>query len=169
MNNKIVYIDKKQIRSNFNCESENLNKYIKETARQHHVRNLSKTYVLLNKTKVVAFFTLFIESVELNIKDFNLPKDLKEEKETVPGVVLGMLARDISLKNLDYGNFLINEAMRKSYQVSEIVGIKGMFLKAENETVCEKFYDKLEFLKKIDDLSYYVPTKTLELIFKDND
>lgn len=78
-----------------------------------------------------------------------------------------MIARDKSLKGQDYGNFLLYEAIKKTYEASLIAGIKGLFLTPINSTVATKFYDKIDFLQKIDEKLYYVPITTIEALVKD--
>ena len=163
-----VYIEKRHNRDNFCCEEPELNEFIKIYARQNHSNNISKTYVVLNDNDVIAYYTLVYENIELkNIRN-EIPSDLRQSrKDKIPCVLLGMIARDKSLKGQDYGNFLLNEAIKKTYKASLIAGIKGLFLTPINSTVATKFYDKIEFLQKIDEKLYYIPIATIEALIKE--
>ncbi len=163
-----VYIEKRHNRDNFCCEEPVLNEFIKLYARQNHSNNISKTYVVLNDNDVIAYYTLVYENIELkNIRN-EIPSDLRQSrKDKIPCVLLGMIARDKSLKGQDYGNFLLNEAIKKTYKASLIAGIKGLFLTPINSTVATKFYDKIEFLQKIDEKLYYIPIATIEALIKE--
>lgn len=163
-----MYIEKCHNRDNFCCEEPELNEFIKQYARQNHSNNISKTYVVLNDNDVIAYYTLVYENIELkNIRN-EIPSDLRQSrKDKIPCVLLGMIARDESLKGQDYGKFLLNEAIKKTYKASLIAGIKGLFLTPINSTVATKFYDKIEFLQKIDEKLYYIPITTIEVLVKE--
>ncbi len=164
MNNP-VYIEKSHNRDKFVCEEPELNDFIKLYARQNHDNNISKTYVVLHNNDVVAYYTLVYENIELkNIKN-EIPSDLRpNRKDKIPCVLLGMIARDKSLKGQDYGFYLLYEAIKKTYKASLIAGIKGLFLTPINNKVAAKFYDKIDFLQKIDDKLYYVPIATIKAL-----
>lgn len=163
-----VYIKKGHNRDNFCCEEPELNEFIKRYARQNHSNNISKTYVVLNDNDVVAYYTLVYENIELkNIRNEILSDLRQSRKDKIPCVLLGMIARDKSLKGQDYGNFLLYEAIKKTYEASLIAGIKGLFLTPINSTVATKFYDKIDFLQKIDEKLYYVPIATIKVLVKD--
>lgn len=162
---KPIYISKSQNRRDFDCGEDELNEFIQKSARQNHDDNISKTYVIVDdNNNVIAFYTLVYENIEL--EELNLiPSDLRAcRKNKFPCVLLGMLARDKKIKQQDYGLFLLNEAIKKTYEASKIAGIKGLFLSPINKSVCEKFYDKIDFLTRIDEKLYYIPINTVREI-----
>ncbi len=168
--NSPVYIDKEQCRTDFECEESELNDFIKKYARQNHTNNISKTYVVLDNNKVVAYYTLVYENIELKDISNEIPSDLMQNrKDKIPCVLLGMLARDKKLKGQDYGMYLLYEAIKKTYEASQIAGIKGLFLTPINERVAKKFYDKIEFLQKIDERLYYIPIATIRALVKETE
>lgn len=160
-----IYIHKSQNRESFDCGEDELNDFIKKSARQNHDANISKTYVIVdNDNNVIAYYTLVYENIELQELTM-IPKDLQAcRKNKFPCVLLGMLARDNKLKGKDYGMYLLNEAIKKTYDASKIAGVKGLFLSPINGVVCKKFYDKIELLTKIDEKLYYIPIKTVEAL-----
>jgi len=167
MNNP-VYIEKYQNRDNFDCGEPELNEFIKLYARQNHTNNISKTYVILDDKNVVAYYTLVYENIELkNIKN-EIPADLRNNRrDKIPCVLLGMIARDISLKGQNFGLYLLNEAIKNTYKASTIAGIKGLFLTPINSIVASKFYDQIQFLQKIDEKLYYIPIATIQELVKE--
>ena len=167
MNNP-VYIDKDQNRSGFDCGEIELNDFIKKYARQNHTNNISKTYVVLDNNNVTAYYTLAYENIELKDISNEIPFDLRQNrKDKVPCILLGMLARDKNLRGQNYGMYLLYEAIKKTYEASKIAGIKGLFLTPLNAIVAKKFYDKIEFLQKIDERLYYVPIATIQALINE--
>lgn len=164
-----VYIDKRQNRNDFDCNEPELNDFIRHYARQNHENNISKTYVVLDSNKVVAYYTLVYENIELQDIKNEIPTDLRRNrKDKIPCILLGMLAKDKCLKGeKNYGEFLLYEAIKKTYKASLIAGIKGLFLTPINNTVAKKFYDKIDFLQKIDEKLYYVPIATIKALVED--
>ena len=163
-----VYIQKSQNRDKFYCEEPELNEFIKLYARQNHSNNISKTYVILDDNDIVAYYTLVYENIELKDIKNEVPSDLRQNrKEKIPCVLLGMLARDISLKGQKIGLYLLNEAIKNTYKASLIAGIKGLFLTPVNNTVAAKFYDQIDFLQKIDEKLYYIPIATIKVLVEE--
>lgn len=163
-----VYIQKSQNRDKFYCEEPELNEFIKLYARQNHSNNISKTYVILDDNDIVAYYTLVYENIELKDIKNEIPSDLRQNrKEKIPCVLLGMLARDISLKGQKIGLYLLNEAIKNTYKASLIAGIKGLFLTPVNNTVAAKFYDQIDFLQKIDEKLYYIPIATIKVLVEE--
>lgn len=173
----LKYLSKEHNKNDFFCEEENLNIFLKKYARQKHEQNLSKTYVWPDDhNNVMAYITIAYDTVDLSGLN-EVPNELgRSAKESIPVIYLLMLARDKTYKGKKTGRILLLEAIKMTYNASKIAGIKGLFLTAANEEVAEKFYDKIEFLKKISQIIdnenkpkivYYIPIKQIEAIVLD--
>ena len=91
---KIELLAKSHDRDGFDCGSEPLNLFLKQTARQHAERGISRTFVLVDEAAAVpkpihGFFSLNI----CQIKSGKLaPAEAKKLPRDVSGVRLGRLA-----------------------------------------------------------------------------
>ncbi|WP_238360958.1 hypothetical protein [Iningainema tapete] len=90
----IELLGKQHERERFNCGNEALNQFLKQTARQHIQKGISRTFVLVNTEQpetVIGFFTLTLCEV---LVDKFPAKFLKKYPYIVPGVKLARLAVD---------------------------------------------------------------------------
>ncbi len=91
---KIELLAKSHDRELFDCGSEPLNAFLKQTARQHAARGISQTFVLVDENAVepksiIGYFALNICQVKL---ESLLPEEAKKLPRQVAGVRLGRLA-----------------------------------------------------------------------------
>lgn len=98
--------------NNFDCGNIELNTYLRETARQHQRKNISKTYVLAHEhapADVIGFYTLALRKmVPVRAFPAGWGKGLPSE---VPAISLARLAVHHTEKNKGYGAFLLFDAM----------------------------------------------------------
>jgi ribosomal protein S18 acetylase RimI-like enzyme len=91
---KIEPLAKSHDRDGFDCGSEPLNLFLKQTARQHAERGISRTFVLVEEDAappkpVLGFFSLNICQIE---SESLTPAEAKKLPHDVSGVRLGQLA-----------------------------------------------------------------------------
>jgi len=82
---KIETLTREHNRDAFDCGNHELNRYLRNTARQHIDKGISRTFVLVEKsnpTEILGFFTL--ASCEILVE--KLPG--KYAKSTLPGLLL---------------------------------------------------------------------------------
>ena len=63
---KVELLDKHHNRNSFDCGNEALNQFLKQTARQHIQKGISRTFVLVNTEQpeiIMSFFTLTLADV----------------------------------------------------------------------------------------------------------
>ena len=125
----------------FDCGVPELNSWLHNSALKNQRDNTSRTFVLLEGTKVIAFYSLATASTERecipNSKQRNSPRD-------VPLISLGRLAVAIEFQGLGLGAHLLRDAIARSLAATEHVAAKFMRVDAKDDDVA-KFYHRFGF------------------------
>ncbi len=151
-------------RDGFDCGSDPLNLFLKQTARQHAARGISQTFVLVDEAAVtpkpiLGFFSLNI----CQIKPESLaPQEARKLPRDVPGVLLGRLAVDKSHQRQGIGKMLLVAAMKKFIEIFNAAGGIGLFVDAKDQDAKE-YYKQFGFLPlPSDELRLFLPIKTIQ-------
>lgn len=145
--NKIELLSRAHDREHFDCGSAPLNAYLKQIARQHTERGISRTFVLVEEhavepKEILGFFTLNI----CQLKTENLPPELAGRfPREIPGVKLGRLAVGHQRQRQGIGKMLLIAAMRKFLEVFESAGGIGLFVDAKDESA-RVYYEGFGFV-----------------------
>jgi GNAT superfamily N-acetyltransferase len=136
---------------------------------QYEKRRLGRTYVaLFSGTKSVAgYYTLAASAVAVA----DLPQEVAKRlpKHPVPVVLLGRLAVDQKAKGQGLGKALLREALRRSLDLSEQLGLFAVEVLAI-DTEAKEFYTKYGFVPLVDnELHLFLPIKTIEAGSKDGE
>lgn len=161
---KIELLSKSHDREGFDCGSEPLNLFLKQTARQHAERGISRTFVLvyedaIEPRSIIGFFSLNL----CQIKSESLPQaEAKKLPRDVSGVRLGRLARALAFKGQGTGEILLVAAMRKFLEIHERAGGIGLFVDAKDQKAKE-FYQRFGFVPvPSNELQLFLPVKTIQ-------
>lgn len=153
-------------RKSFSCKKEELNSYLKKTALQHIKKGISKTFVITNDTlsagdkkRIIGYYTL---AVYVNFSE-KFPHTIKKKfPDKVPGILLGRLAVSTGYENNKIATRLLMDAYRKTADISENIGIFGLFVDAKDDEV-KSFYEKFGFLSFPKyKLEMYLPLSTIK-------
>ena len=115
---KVELLAKTHDRDGFDCGSEPLNLFLKQTARQHAERGISRTFVLVDEAaatpkSIVGFFSLNI----CQIKSESLtPQEAKKLPRDVAGVRLGPAGSRQSLSTARHRENLAGGGNGKVYR-----------------------------------------------------
>ena len=151
-------------RLGFDCGSEPLNSYLRQTARQHQTRGISTTYVLVEEaaaiTKaIIGFFTLNICQVAA---EFLSEREAKSLPRNVPAVKLGRLAVATDSQKSGVGKILIAAVMQTVLSVFDKVGGIGLFVDAKDEYAAD-YYKPFGFVPLPErPLELFLPIKTIQ-------
>lgn len=161
---KIELLAKSHERDGFDCENEPLNLFLKQTARQHAERGISRTFVLVDEggaipTPIIGFFALNI----CQIKSETLsPEQAKNLPLDVSGVRLGRLARAKEFKGEGIGKILLIAAMEKFIEIFNLAGGVGLFVDAKDQKAKE-FYEKFGFIPlPSNEFELFLPVRTIQ-------
>lgn len=160
---RVELLSRAHDREGFDCGSEPLDAYLRQTARQHTERGVSRTFVLveedaLEPKPVLGFFTLNI----CQLRAEQLPPDLARKLPgDVAGIKLGRLAIAANRQRQGLGKLLLVTAMRKAIGVFESAGGIGLFVDAKDE-VAKAYYEQFGFVPlPANGLRLFLPLQTL--------
>ena len=140
----------KHDRSSFNCEEEELTRFLQKKARKEADSRASTCFVIvekINPTRILGFYTLSNASVALTAIPMETRKKLKLPKyPQAPVTLLGRIARDLQTKGTPVGKLLIANAIKRSVRSSREIGSVGILLDPKNESL-ENYYASLGFQK----------------------
>lgn len=145
-------------RQNFDCGEESLNLFLRNFARQNSEKGLGKTFVAVSPgdTQIFGYYTLSSGSVSFETVPEKVPR------YPIPTVHLGRLAVANAAKGKGLGEFLLMDALSRSLQVSEELGIYAIDVFALNNTA-KNFYSKYGFIELKDNPYHlYLPIATLK-------
>ncbi len=125
----------------FDCGVASLNDWLKRRAVTNQKNNASRTYVVTDGQKVIAYYCL--SSGALALKD--APSTVRRNMpDPIPVAILGRLGVDTSWKGHGLGAALLQDAVLRTVQAAEIVGIRGIVVHAISEEA-KQFYEHYGF------------------------
>jgi GNAT superfamily N-acetyltransferase len=166
LNIDILPISRQLDLESFDCGSRALNDYLQKYARQNHDRNISKTFVAVEKDggrKALGFYTLVASEIDAQSIPTSLSKHLP--RYPVPAVRIGRLGVDKRHKGRGIGGELLWDAFCKANRLSDEVGIYAVVVDAKDENAV-RFYHKYGFAPlSSDPKTLYLPIETIKILF----
>ena len=160
---KIELLERSHDREGFDCGSEPLNTFLRQTARQHATRGISRTFVLVEEESsepkaILGFFSLSLCQIQ---SESLAPEEAKKLPRIVSGVRLGRLAVARSLQGQGTGKTLLVAAMQKFLKIFEMAGGIGIFVDAKDQKA-KRFYEHLGFVSlPSNELELFLPVATI--------
>lgn len=127
--------------ANFSCGEVTLDHWLKHHALRNEGHGASRTYVVCVEQRVVAYSALATGAIVSELAPRGLRRNMPNP---IPVMVLGRLAVDSGWRNHGLGKALLRDAILRSVQVSELVGVKALLVHALSEEVVQ-FYDRHGF------------------------
>jgi GNAT superfamily N-acetyltransferase len=147
---------------NFDCGEEALNRFLTRFAFQNQQASASQTCIGLADGRVIGFYTLVVGEVSFE----NAPERLKKglARHPVPLMLLARLAVSLTWQGQGAGAGLLKDAMQRTTQAADIVGIRALAAHAKNDTV-RAFYEHFGFIPSpTDPLHLFVLIKDIRQI-----
>ncbi len=137
-------------RTSFDCGEPTLNEWLHHRAGQYERRDLARTFIATrsDESLVRGYYTMLTHRVVYDMLPTQEAKGLP--KLDVPVVLIGRLAVDRSVQGQGLGAHLLVDALRRTVQISEQVGIRAVEVEALNKTA-QRFYLKFGFRPLLDD------------------
>lgn len=159
-------------RNEFNCGAEALNIWLKQTALQHQVKGISRTFVAVpcdeisassyrdagydgvGSTSILGFYAL--ASAFVLIEDLP-PEPAKRYPRQIPVTRLGRLAIRSDMQGQGLGRLLLADAVSRARAAADSVGSAGIFVDAKDEPAT-RFYLNFGFKPNINQpFKLYLP------------
>lgn len=138
---RVELLDATHDRGGFDCGVEPLNRYLQQIARQHIVKGISKTFVLVDEhaaapKPVLGFFTISL----CQVLGQQVPaKWARKLPEQIPAMRLGRLAVAQTQQGAGYGKTLLVDALHRIARVADLAGGIGLFVDAKDEAAAAFF------------------------------
>ena len=161
---KIELLAKSHDRDGFDCGTEPLNLFLKQTARQHAERGISRTFVLVDEDaaepkRILGFFSLNLCQLKA---DALPPEEAKRFPRAVPGVRLGRLAVAKEFQRQGIGKMLLIGAMGKFMEIFNTAGGVGLFVDAKDQEA-KRYYEQFGFVSlPSNELELFLPAKSIQ-------
>jgi ribosomal protein S18 acetylase RimI-like enzyme len=165
---KLEPLTKHHDRDGFDCGSEPLNLFLRQTARQHAERGISRTFVLVEEyatdpKPIAGFLTLSLCQV---LSESLAKTAAKELPRKVGGIRLGRLAVSKARQRQGLGKILLGEALKKFNNISIGAGGIGLFVDAKDQTA-KNFYEQFGFVPRpSNELELFLPVRTIQEALK---
>lgn len=126
----------------FDCGKAALNEWLKRYAWQNQASDAVRTYVALRGARVAGYYSLVASSVRRSDAPERIAKGLANHPIGV--VLLARLAVDQSEKRQGLGKALLKDALLRTAQAAEIVGVRALLVHAIDEDA-RRFYLHFNF------------------------
>jgi len=161
---KIERLAKTHDREAFDCGSEPLNLFLRQTARQHAERGISRTFVLVDEASsapkpIVGYFSLNLCQIK---SEALTPAEARKLPRDVAGVRLGRLAVAKAHQRQGLGQALLVAAMGKFLEIYQTAGWIGLFVDAK-DLDAKRYYEQFGFVPMpSNELELFLPVKTIQ-------
>ncbi|MFN6302735.1 MAG: GNAT family N-acetyltransferase [Planctomycetota bacterium] len=143
-------LDKDHDRSAFDCGQPMLNEWLKDRAGQFDRRDLSRTFVATSREEVLVVGYYAISTHRVVYEALPAAEAKRLPRLDLPVVLIGRLAVDHTVQGQGLGALLLVDALRRSLQISEQVGIRAVEVDALDDAA-RNFYLKFGFRSLLDD------------------
>jgi len=120
-------------RQGFDCGRQELNDWLRQVARQHQNKGLSKTFVAVREevpTRICGYYALTLAELESR----HLPESwCKKLPRRIPGIRLGRLAVDRQYQGKKLGELLLVDTLTRAQRIYTEAGGIGLFVDALDE------------------------------------
>lgn len=125
----------------FACGVESLDHWLKLRALKNQATGASRTFVVCEGNRVVAYYALASSAVAAQVATGRLRRNMPDP---IPVVVLGRLAIDQSLQGSGMGRSLVRDACLRVVAAADAIGIRGMIVHALSADA-QAFYERVGF------------------------
>jgi predicted N-acetyltransferase YhbS len=125
----------------FACGVDSLDHWLKQRALKNQATGASRTFVVCEGKRVVAYYALASSAVAVEAATGSLRRNMPDP---IPVVILGRLAIDRSLQGSGMGRALVRDACLRVVAAADAIGIRGMMVHALSESA-RAFYERVGF------------------------
>jgi len=125
----------------FSCGKVVLDNWLKVQALKNQTNRGSRTFVITSGDKVAGYYALASGAVERSNVTSNIARNMPNP---IPVIILARLAVDNNFKGLSLGKALLKDALLRSLNVANEIGVKAVLVHALDSQAV-KFYEKFGF------------------------
>lgn len=160
MNRRIEKLQPAHVLDAFDCGHPGLNSFLQKYALASQYSDGAQTYVGLVDDTVVGYYSLATGSVEPEYAPERVKKGLAR-RQSIPIMLLARLAVDRQWQRKGIGAALLKDAMLRTVQVANIVGIRSLVVHAKDHEA-KQFYLHFDFVPSpTDPLHLFILLKDL--------
>ncbi|MDE2410322.1 MAG: GNAT family N-acetyltransferase [Sphingomonadales bacterium] len=150
-------LDHSHLLEEFYSGTPSLDDWLRRRALSNQESGASRTFVLCQRGKVVAYYALASSSIACADAMGRFRRNMPEP---IPVIALARLAIDQSLQGQGFGRALVRDAGRRVIAAADLIGVRGMIVHAISEDA-KQFYLRCGFLPS--------PTSEMTLMIPLND
>lgn len=118
-----------------------LDSWLKQRALHNEREHASRTYVLCEESRVIAYYSLAVGSVP----SAEVPGRIRRNMpDPIPVMILGRLAIDAQWQGRGLGGDLLRDALLRTLSAAEIAGIRALLVHAISAEA-KRFYERFGF------------------------
>jgi GNAT superfamily N-acetyltransferase len=125
----------------FDCGSDELSHWLKERALTNQLSGASRTWVVTEHGRVVAFYSSASASI---VRSEASGAIRRNQPNLIPAVLLSRLAVDVRSQGRGLGAALLNHFMLKALEVNQMIGVRVVVVHAQDENAVT-FYQRYGF------------------------
>jgi GNAT superfamily N-acetyltransferase len=125
----------------FDSGEPSLDEYLRTRALANNVEGASRCFVTCRDGRVVGFYALASASVERGSAPGRVRRNMPDP---VPVILLSRLAIDRKERGKGLGKHLLRDAVTRSVQVADLIGVRAMLVHALHEEA-RSFYSHCDF------------------------
>jgi len=154
-------------RKDFSCGKSMLDSYLYNQAGQDVKRKLSACFVLndMGTNHIKGYYTLSNSSIPIELIPESFRKKLPKSYSAIPTTLLGRLAVDSRFQGLKLGRFLLIDALKRSYEISESIGSFAVIVDPLDDEA-KKFYLQYGFIELPDSGKMFLPMNTIKQLME---
>lgn len=126
----------------FQCGEPELDEWLRRRALSNEEDGASRSYVVCVGRRVVGYYALAAGAAAHTVAPGRVRRNMPNP---VPVMVLGRLAIDLGFQGRGIGSALLKDAVLRTVQAAEIVGIRAIFVHAISESA-RRFYERSGFI-----------------------
>lgn len=139
---RIEKLDRTHAVEPFTCGQPELDRFLVRHALQAQQSNSSQTYLALSGHEVVGFYTIVVGEVQHAKAPERVLKGMP--RHPIPLLILARLAVSTSVQGRGIGRGLLLDALGRTLQVADIVGIRALAVHAKDDPAVA-FYQHFGF------------------------
>jgi predicted GNAT family N-acyltransferase len=159
-------LGRQHVRSDFNCGSPVLDRYLQQQARQDADKHVAAPFVLVEapSAAVLGYYTLSAATIDVDQIAPELAQRLPRYPQ-LPVTLIGRLAVHTACKGRRLGELLLMDALQRSLNHAAEIAAMAVVVQAKDEAAAA-FYRRYDFAAfQADSRRLYLPMKTVARLF----